>query len=529
MSAPADITVSSPTVQTVHSLPASNPAGTSDTVALPVQGVTGGVPLPVSAGTLPLPAGAAQDGTDATGVVPPAGAGGIRGWLSGIYIKLASSISVTGTFWQPTQPVSAASLPLPAGAATAANQPTSAAQGSTTSGQTGSLMQGAVTAASPSYTTAQTSPLSLDTAGNLRVNVVAGGGGASGNVAQGSATSGQTGGLMQGAVTAVAPAYVTAQTSPISLTPAGAVRTDASATTQPISAASLPLPAGAATAAGVAAINTTLGTPMQATGGTVTANAGTNLNTSALALETGGNLAQIKTNTAITPAGTTASSGQGIQGMTGGIPVPVAGTFFQTTQPVSAASLPLPSGAATAAGVAAINTTLGTPMQATGGTVGIAAGTNAIGSIIGRTTMATATPAVTSNGAYAAGNEIGGLMSFAIGGAGSGTLMSLRVTSSSVLTTALKAYIFSAIPSNTTWTDKTAPAINAADIASLLAVLPLNAPDNGLGTHTLWELSGIAAQFVAANLYVVLVTVSAATLTSGTTSDITVQLGVSDD
>jgi hypothetical protein len=428
--APQDISIPSPTaVQTVHSLPSSNPAGTSDTVALPIQGVTGGVPLPVSATTLPLPAGAAQDGTDATGVSPPTGGIGIRGWLSGIYIKLVSSVAVTGTFWQATQPVSTASLPLPAGAATAGNQPTAAAQGSTTSGQTGSLMQGAVTAAAPSYTTAQTSPLSLDTAGNLRVNVVAGGGGAWGNVAQGSTTSGQTGGLMQGAVTAAAPAYVTAQTSPISLTPAGAVRTDASTTTQPISAASLPLPAGAATAAGVAAINTTLGTPM----------------------------------------------------------------------------------------------------QATGGTVGIAAGTNAIGSIIGRTTMATATPTVTSNGTYAAGNEIGGLMTFAIGGAGSGTLMSMRVTSKSVLTTALKAYIFSANPSNTTWTDKTAPAINAADIASPLAVIPLNAPDNGLGTHTLWELSGIAAQFVAANLYAVLVTVSAVTLTSGTTSDITVQLGISDD
>lgn len=44
------------------------------------------------------------------------------------------------------------------------------AQGSTTSGQTGSLVMGAVTTAAPSYTTAQTSPLSLDTAGNLRVS-----------------------------------------------------------------------------------------------------------------------------------------------------------------------------------------------------------------------------------------------------------------------------------------------------------------------------------------------------------------------
>jgi hypothetical protein len=43
------------------------------------------------------------------------------------------------------------------------------AQGSTTSGQSGALAQGAVTTAAPSYTTAQTSPLSLTTAGDLRV------------------------------------------------------------------------------------------------------------------------------------------------------------------------------------------------------------------------------------------------------------------------------------------------------------------------------------------------------------------------
>lgn len=42
------------------------------------------------------------------------------------------------------------------------------AQGSTTSGQTGTLVQGAVTTSNPAYTTAQTSPLSLTTTGNLR-------------------------------------------------------------------------------------------------------------------------------------------------------------------------------------------------------------------------------------------------------------------------------------------------------------------------------------------------------------------------
>lgn len=90
-------------------------------------------------------------------------------------------------------------------------------------------------------------------------------------VAQGSATSGQKGDLVQGAVTTAAPTYTTGQTSPLSLTTAGALRVDASATTQPVSgtvtanagtgtmavsAASLPLPTGAATAAKQPALGT---------------------------------------------------------------------------------------------------------------------------------------------------------------------------------------------------------------------------------------------------------------------------------
>ncbi len=92
-----------------------------------------------------------------------------------------------------TQPISAAGLPLPTGAATAAGQPTVAGSGSTTSGQTGNLDMAAVTSSSPAYTNGQTNPLSLTTAGGLRI--------------------------------------------------------DGSAVTQPVSAASLPLPSGAATAA----------------------------------------------------------------------------------------------------------------------------------------------------------------------------------------------------------------------------------------------------------------------------------------
>lgn len=45
------------------------------------------------------------------------------------------------------------------------------AQAATTSGETGPLVQGAVTTAAPAYTTAQTDPLSLTTAGGLRIDL----------------------------------------------------------------------------------------------------------------------------------------------------------------------------------------------------------------------------------------------------------------------------------------------------------------------------------------------------------------------
>jgi hypothetical protein len=78
--------------------------------------------------------------------------------------------------------------------------------------------------------------------------------------AQGATTSGELGFLMQGAATSGSPTYTTATTNPLSLTLAGALRVDGSATTQPISAVALPLPTGAATSALQTTGNTTLST-----------------------------------------------------------------------------------------------------------------------------------------------------------------------------------------------------------------------------------------------------------------------------
>lgn len=225
----------------------------------------------------------------------------------GTAANLLATVSQGGT-WNITNVSGTVSLPT--GASTAALQPTNAAQASTTSGQTGTLVQGAVTTAPPSYTNGQTDPLSLTTGGALRSDVSSFGGtaalalsdalgnpttvelgsnllgwdvtntvwrrvqvdtgtgtlkvdpgtvtvtgtvaatqsgtwnitnvsgtvslptGASTsanqptNAAQASTTSGQTGNLIQGAVTTGAPTYVTAQTDPLSLTTGGALRSD---------------------------------------------------------------------------------------------------------------------------------------------------------------------------------------------------------------------------------------------------------------------------------------------------------------
>lgn len=61
--------------------------------ALKVDGSA--VTQPISAASLPLPTGAAQDGTDGTGITPPTGGVGIRGWLSGIYKILNAGITAT--------------------------------------------------------------------------------------------------------------------------------------------------------------------------------------------------------------------------------------------------------------------------------------------------------------------------------------------------------------------------------------------------------------------------------------------------
>ena len=343
---------------------------TSTTGIVSVDG--SGVTQPISAISLPLPTGAATQTTLASILTntPALGQAVMASSSPVVIASNQSAIPVTGTFFQTTQPVSIASAVAvtQSGAwSVTANIGTTngialdtsvngllRTQGSATASQTGPLVMGAVTTAAPAYTTAQTSPLSLTTAGGLRVDgsavtqpvsiatsvtvtqgaaasllatVTQGPAGATAWKVDGSAvtqpvsiagtvtvagtvtaanasvsataaTPPASATYIGGSVTTAAPTYTTGQMDPLSLTTAGALRVDASATTQPISAIALPLPTGAATQTTLASLLTNTPAPGQA-------------------LMAASSPVVIASNQSA---------------------IPVTGTFFQTTQPVSIAS-----------------------------------------------------------------------------------------------------------------------------------------------------------------------------------------------
>lgn len=76
---------------------------------------------------------------------------------------------VTPTAGLPVQPQTGATWAVTQSGSWAVTTDVTLAQGSTTSGQSGPLVQGACTVGAPTYVTNKTEPLSLDTSGNLRV------------------------------------------------------------------------------------------------------------------------------------------------------------------------------------------------------------------------------------------------------------------------------------------------------------------------------------------------------------------------
>lgn len=227
-----------------------------------------------------------------------------------------------------------------------------------------------------------------------------------------------------------------------------------------------------------------------------------------------------------TGAATAANQTPGVAaGSASSLALPVQGIAGGTAVPISAAALPLPTGAATAANQAAptsagTNSTTGLPVQGIQG--GILVPTGASGFSISLTpTVQAAT--------YATGIVIGGLLTFANAtrtGSLSGLIQAVRATFASGITPSLDFIPFNANPASSTITDKTALAIAGADLSKVLPTIQLTNAIS-LGTPSMMQAVQQAYEFVLASgttLYGCVVQRTAAGVTLGSTTDMIVEI-----
>lgn len=216
--------------------------------------------------------------------------------LAGISYLSASTL-VQGTF----DPATGAQL---VSIASGSSSDTQYAEGSTTAPGTGNLSLGRYKATPPSLTDGQLYGLQLDTSGNLKVTGSLSVGGTTDNSSftAGTSTGTPTMGFYHSTIDAVtdgraAAVAITANRAQHSnLRNASGTEVGTASTPLQVSIANTGANATAVKVDGSAVTQPVSGTFWQATqpvSGTVTANAGTNLNTSALALESGGNLDDI--------------------------------------------------------------------------------------------------------------------------------------------------------------------------------------------------------------------------------------------
>jgi len=159
------------------------------------------------------------------------------------------------------------------------------------------------------------------------------------------------------------------------------------------------------------------------------------------------------------------------------------------------------------------------------GNVGINAGTNNIGNVGGKTVHVLVTPTVTTANAYGANYVVGGLLTFAnaFTSKGSGIVQSVTVTCKRVETMGFTLFLFNSNPSNTTWTDAAAAAINAADVSAVRGPISLG-NSNALGTMTVAGAYGLGMAMAPGTTSLYGILLSNATLTNNFTgtSDISV-------
>ncbi|MES3028478.1 MAG: hypothetical protein V4820_11570 [Pseudomonadota bacterium] len=146
--------------------------------------------------------------------------------------------------------------------------------------------------------------------------------------------------------------------------------------------------------------------------------------------------------------------------------------------------------------------------------------------VVGLGAKVAATP-TTTNGAYAAGNIIGGKLTFAnmarVSGGG-GWLQAVTVGVKAAVTPALELWLFDADPSATTVADNAAWSLNVADLGKAFAVVSIAAGDwKDGGTPNVASIEYLRKYTLGAtSMYGYLVDRTGTTLTS--TSDIVVTL-----
>ena len=293
-----------------------------------------------------------------------------------------------------------------------------------------------------------------------------------------------------------------------------AIKVDGSAVTQPVSAASLPLPSGAATSANQATGNTSL----------------SNIEGYVDGLEALVTSTNTKLDTVHTDLGTLLTTGAPITGQSlesggaGGL-----GWLSSVRKKLSdlIALLPTALGQTTMANSLAVTIASNQSAVPVSGTVTAAASENHVGEVATAGKLVQVALTVSTSPAYTAGDSIGGKITIAnavrVSG-GVSVLASLEILDRANQKPAGTIYIFNADPTNATLTDNAAFVFSTDDL-KVIAQIPVSTSDyvttNSKATANLSGLARIVGPASGTTLYAAFVTTS--TPTFAATAD--VQLG----
>jgi len=148
--------------------------------------------------------------------------------------------------------------------------------------------------------------------------------------------------------------------------------------------------------------------------------------------------------------------------------------------------------------------------------------------VVGALETISVTPVVDADPDYSDGDVLGSVMEFANAvrmDGGSGYVTSVRITSKTANAQPVDLLLFSADPTNTTWTDNAAVAVNAADLAFLVGVVPVNSW-HALGTPSVgYKECGVPFKLASGtSLWGVLI--ARGTVAIGAVDDVVVEIGL---